>query len=74
MMMELLPNVNKVFSLVLQQERQNFGNHNTESKAFINKTVRSNISYGNSSYGRGYLAFASGRGSRSAKFCTYYGK
>ncbi|KAG8649450.1 hypothetical protein MANES_08G092911v8 [Manihot esculenta] len=72
MTMDPLPNVNKVFSLVLQQERQNSNGHVIESEAFVNKTVRNYVSYGNSGYGRGH--FTIGRGSRSIKVCTYCGK
>jgi len=40
--MEPLPNMNKVFSLIIQQEQQinSFGNSSAESQIFLNTTEK----------------------------------
>lgn len=89
MMMEPLPSINKVFSSVLQQERQLMNGINVELKTLVSRsskleTVHNNFSNRrfdvNSGYSRSYGRGASegfnlsyNRGS-PIKFCTYCGK
>ncbi|KAJ0035424.1 hypothetical protein Pint_25370 [Pistacia integerrima] len=70
MLMDPLPLINKVFSLVLQQERQmNFG----VAKVFVNKAVKEN-SAANKSQNNRRFNLANSQRNGDNRFCTFCGK
>ncbi|KAF1867112.1 hypothetical protein Lal_00049540 [Lupinus albus] len=90
LLMEPLPPINKAFSLVLQQERQEEGMSSTEAKWAIN-SLSSNLNWRNSSnksFGKGNINFNNGGSRRfssttsnrtsnsntSNKVCSFCGK
>ncbi|XP_031266807.1 uncharacterized protein LOC116125215 [Pistacia vera] len=70
MLMDPLPPINKVFSLVLQQERQlNFG----VAKVFVNKAVKENSAANKSQNNRRFNP-ANSQHNGDNRFCTFCGK
>ncbi|XP_014503011.1 uncharacterized protein LOC106763324 [Vigna radiata var. radiata] len=79
LLMDPLPNVNRVFSLIIQQERQE--KHNTETKILVNMVERSNQwkpdqSWRNHGRGTGMRGQGKGRGRNPnyGKQCSYCNK
>src|SRR4051812_15760044 len=85
LLMDPLPQINKVFSMVMQQERKicggvSIGNSSVDDNSGMVNAAESNKQIGN---GRGRGTFngggqrgghGSGRGRGNVKVCTYYGK
>lgn len=75
LLVEPIPSINKVFSLVLQQERQLTGVNVGESKAMVNSSDNQNNWRGQGrGNGRERGRSTQGRGSNSGKQCTYCSK
>ncbi|XP_068498583.1 uncharacterized protein [Phaseolus vulgaris] len=78
LLLEPLPNINRVFSLILQQERQEKQFHETpisETKVLINnasqQTQKPNYRNGGNT---GWKNYGRGRGKNYGKQCSYYNK